>query len=143
MDQHQKNVNLWRDYFLQHHHVAFIRNDPDGPTESQGTVFSSSSVSSSPSPDSSGSDTSNEENLNATVDGDFFQSTLSDKKSAIELLLADQRKTLHQSYHQEMLRMDERWQAQVSRKVEHIQQLLAENHQLEETISHQKKTIRR
>ena len=129
MDQHHQ-IQLWKDYFLQNHHIAFIRNDPDTIERPQ----SSKTGSENPSPVGAWQ-LINKGNPPARENSEPPHSSLYARKAAVEILLSDQRKTLYESHRQELLREQEDRHSEISRHLAHIEKLLQTVSQLEKTVA--------
>ena len=127
MDQ-QRKIQLWREYFLQNHHIVFVQNDPDSSVPREAVPQTETSLGHLRPPMS---DISESDSLSSD---DPPHSSLYARKSAVELFLSDQRNTLSQAHRQEILRVENNWQTEVSRHLRHIEKLLHDISRLERTI---------
>ena len=132
MDQHAR-VQQWRDYFLQNHHIVFIRNDPDGSFASEDSR--PRGLSTEDSSASATSSTNDDDTRTTDLGEDPPHSSLYARKTAVELLLADQRQILHQTHRRELLKIEARWQTEVAGHLTRIEKLLDDVRRLEATAS--------
>ena len=127
-------VKSWRDYFLQNHHIVFIRNDPDGPSGSDPPSKQSGALQLDTPSDSVSLSVGDSSDRDSCSSEDPPHSSLYTRKTAVEIFLADQRQTLRQIHRQEIQRVENNWQTEVSRHVGHIERLLNTISQLEKTV---------
>ena len=131
----QGKVQSWRDYFLQNHHIVFIRNDPDGPSSPDFPCKQSKTLQPDVLPDPASSSVGDVSDLDSCSSEDLPHSSLYARKTAVEIFLADQRQALRQVHRQEIIRVENNWQVEVSRHVKHIERLLNTVSQLEKTVA--------
>ena len=129
MDHHSQRVQQWRNYFLQNHHIAFIRNDPDGPPM-VGECESETKPPLAPLPGMFG----DESDTSVSSDEVAPTSHLYSRKSAVEMLMADQRRVYQQVHSKELAKLENKWQAEVSSHLSRIEGLIYNISQLERTV---------
>ena len=125
-----QNVQEWRDYFLRAHSIVFVRNDPD----SGSVPFNPQILSGNPVTYEAASFTRHGDSPFVSQEGSS-STELYSRKSATELLMEDQRRFLYQIHSQEMSRVEEKWQHEVSRHLSRITELSRTLSDMEQTIS--------